>query len=142
MDNPYESGSLTDADREEAVEHDWPQTDDPWHAHSPEEAHQHAHGETASPAAIAAVGGLGFLITLICVALIAFYFKQETLRMKIEHVEKADLRVEMRTMEELWRQRLSAVGQKVEVPGGQTAVVRASIDQAEQAVAEEYATAP
>jgi len=141
MDNPYDDNP-TASSSEEPLEHDWPETDDPWHAHDPSEAHQHAHGETASPAAVAAVGGLGFLITIVCVALIAFYFKQETQRIRVEQVEKADLRVEVRRMEELWRQRLTAVGRTVEVPGGQTATIRASIDEAEQAVAQEYAKAP
>lgn len=141
MDNPYDDNP-TPSSSDEPFEHDWPVTDDPWHAHDPSEAHQPAHGETASPAAVAAVGGLGFLITIVCVALIAFYFKQETQRIRVEQVEKADLRVEARRMEELWRKRLTAVGQEVEVPGGQTAVVRAAIDEAERAVAQEYAKAP
>lgn len=50
-------------------------TDDPWHAHAEEAPPQHSHG-SVSAAVIFAIGMVGFLLVVLCVALITVYFKK------------------------------------------------------------------
>lgn len=129
-------------DHDAALEPDWPTTDDAWHAHAAGERHMHAHGQSAAPFAIALTGAIGFIIFGVCVTLITFYFHQEVQREQVEKIERADMQTEFRKREAEWQHRLTAAGEKVDVPTGEAVLVEHTLAQAMDQVAQEYARQP
>ncbi|TVQ30666.1 MAG: hypothetical protein EA376_12485 [Phycisphaeraceae bacterium] len=110
------------------------ETDDPWHAHTPDEGvPQPSHGET-SPATIAAVGIISFALLGVTMAFVAFYFIQIN---QIEYTRKVEIDIgqDVRSLQRVWEADLRNYGW-VDAPNN---VVHIPIDRAIRSVAREYA---
>lgn len=110
-------------------------TDDEWHAHAGEAPPQPSHGSVA-PAAIFAVGIVGFLIVVLCVVIIAQYFIMESQK-EIAAKQEVDLSAGYRSARAQWEERLGGFGWA----DPQAGVVRLPISVAMDKVAAHYAEA-
>ncbi len=108
-------------------------TDDAWHAHPGEAPPQHSHG-TVTPAAIMAVGLIGFLLVVACVVVITQYFTMESQR-ELASKQEVSIGAEYRSLAATWDQNLREFGWA----DAEAGTIRIPIEAAADKVAREYA---
>jgi|GEM_PF-1242082 len=111
-------------------------TDDEWHAHTGEAAPEESHGSVA-PAAIFAVGLVGFLVVVACVLVISQYFIMQSQK-QIAMKQEVDISSSYRSTRASWEEQLSGYGWADPAAGK----VRIPIDVAITKVATRYAQSP